>query len=390
MNKKVCKIIDIIFKILPINKKQILFYSCLNQYNDNPKYIALKLHELEPDLKLIWVTGYLDNQDDIPSYMEQVKFNSIKYFYKKNQSAVVIDNSYGIFFSYASGFKRKLFKMIKNKKQINISTWHGTPYKCLANDEPVYKDKLDKEDFISTTDILIIGNKFEEKILLSVCNNSFETVALGNARTDILFSKDEEMLKVTRNSLKLPKEKRIVLYAPTFRAENGSDIQFIENLDMKQICRSLTKRFGMEWEFAVRLHPVDLKALEMKGVNWFSDKKIVNANASDDMMKYLMSCDILITDYSSSIFDFALMGKPCFLYAPDYDEYKASRGLYLTTEQLPFSTSQTVDELCYNIENFTEVEHNQKLKSFLDFIGNVNDGNSSIRAAEYILSNIKK
>ena len=119
--------------------------------------------------------------------------------------------------------------------------------------------------------------------------------------------------------------------------------------------------------------------------------KIINGNLNDDMAEYLACADILITDASSSMFDFALTGKPCFLYFPDVEHYdKVERGFYFDIQRdLPFPLSVNFDELCEQIQSFDEEKYAVGIKELLENIGNIDDGNSSKRVVEYIVEHIK-
>ena len=94
------------------------------------------------------------------------------------------------------------------------------------------------------------------------------------------------------------------------------------------------------------------------------DVKVLDCTRYLDMQELLCAADFLITDYSSSMFDISIMGKPCFLYADDKDEY--DRGFYFKLQDLPFSLAESQSELLDNISNFNIEKYNLKLKVFYD------------------------
>ena len=118
----------------------------------------------------------------------------------------------------------------------------------------------------------------------------------------------------------------------------------------------------------------------------YESPQLINGNIGDDMAEYLACTDILITDYSSSMFDFALTGKPCFLFAPDREHYeKKERGFYLDYDSLPFPISYTNEELIKNIQKFDDAAYRERVLRFLEEIGNVEDGKASERIAQCIV-----
>ena len=109
------------------------------------------------------------------------------------------------------------------------------------------------------------------------------------------------------------------------------------------------------------------------------------------MAEYLACADVLLTDYSSSMFDFALTGRPCFLFAPDREHYeKRERGFYMSYDALPFPASYTGGELLEKIKTFDKESYKQKIAKFLAAIGDAEDGRASERITRCIIHFIRK
>ena len=192
----------------------------------------------------------------------------------------------------------------------------------------------------------------------------------------------------------------MVLFAPTFRNDGkdveGKNIQRsglnqISGIIFDELFASLKKRFGGEWIFVCRFHYhvsnlVDWDELENKYPG-----KVVNGNNSSDMAEYLKCTDVLITDASSSMFDFALTYKPCFLFFPDIDNYSnKERGTYIDPYSLPFKTSKSFKALVEDIEMFDYERYKFQVDKLLSNLGNTDDGHASERIAKYIYEeNIK-
>jgi CDP-glycerol glycerophosphotransferase len=102
------------------------------------------------------------------------------------------------------------------------------------------------------------------------------------------------------------------------------------------------------------------------------------------MQELLSTVDIVISDYSSLMFDFALSFKPCFQFATDIEEYKKDRDFYFDLNSLPFSLAISNDELYKNIISFDNTSYARKLKDFYEKVGMNLSGNASIKTAEII------
>jgi len=146
---------------------------------------------------------------------------------------------------------------------------------------------------------------------------------LGIPRTDVLFG--EERIAATtaavRRRYAIPEGKTVVLYAPTFRGEHGTTAHFADDLDL----RLLRDRLGDDHVFLVRLHPF-IRASAPLGpeLGGFA----IDVSDHPDFNELLLVSDILVTDYSSAIFEFSLLGRPMVFFAPDYESYERERGFY--------------------------------------------------------------
>jgi CDP-glycerol glycerophosphotransferase len=135
-----------------------------------------------------------------------------------------------------------------------------------------------------------------------------------------------------------------------------------------------------------------LKKIDVKSiVETYGTSVIINGNLHDDMAEYLLCADALITDYSGAMFDYALTGRPCFLYVPDRENYeKRERGFYLDFDGLPFPKSNSFAEFLNHIQLFDQDAYRNNLQSFLKQIGNIEDGYASTRILKDILSFMRK
>ena len=116
------------------------------------------------------------------------------------------------------------------------------------------------------------------------------------------------------------------------------------------------------------------------------DGSVIDASSYSDMQDLLLASDVLITDYSSSSWDFSLQYKPCFLYMPDLDTYKKDFSFYNSIESLPYPKASTNEELMNNITEFNYEEFKIKLIAFYTEFGNFDNGKASEKLYNSILN----
>ena len=137
----------------------------------------------------------------------------------------------------------------------------------------------------------------------------------------------------------------------------------------------------------IRLHPN--VASQAAGLFAYDGDKIVDATLYPDMQELLCGCDLLITDYSSSMFDYALSGKPCIRFALDMEDYRKDRNFYFTQEEMPFPVAQSNEELVACVQGFDEAAYRETWDRFTRENGFFEDGEASKRCARWILDKIK-
>ena len=123
----------------------------------------------------------------------------------------------------------------------------------------------------------------------------------------------------------------------------------------------------------VRFHPSDSDAV--KGYPWPAE--CIDATSYDDVQELLAAAEILITDYSSIMWDFSLKGKPVFLYHPDADIYRKERGYYLPFSEMPYVEAFDEEDLCRKIEGFNEEDYRERVAAFVKEYGSFDRGNAA-------------
>lgn len=353
--------------VLPINKKRVLVSSYYGLgYGDNLKYVVEELLK-NNDLEIIWLVKNKEISKTLPSKVKCVDINSFKSVYYLATSKVWIDNC------------RKPFILKKRKSQYYVQTWHGFALKKIEKDAEnslsKWYVKNAKKDS-KCIDLIISDSKFMDNIYKNSFWYNGETQILGSPRNDIIIEPKKVKEKVY-NYFKLDNSVKTVLYAPTFRADGSLKAY---NLDYDKLLKACKERYGEEFVALVRLHPNVIN----KSSDLTFTSKVINASTYPDMQELLSTVDIVISDYSSLMFDFALSFKPCFQFATDIEEYKKDRDFYFDLNSLPFPLATNNEELFNNIINFEKDSYYSGLKDFYDKVGMNLKGDASIKTAEII------
>lgn len=337
------------------------------QYSCNPKYIAkfLKKHS---SLKIVFS---LQNQEE-HSYLqitdyEIVRSKSLKFIYHYFTAKVVIVND----------FLPMIVPLKQN--QISINTWHGGgAYKKVGI-------SLSKTDYYSQryiwqhkVDYMISScAAFSELAITAFGIEKQCILPIGMPRNDIFFNRisQNKASEKVRKFYGIDKFTRIVLYAPTYRE---SKVDSLYGLNFTKVLDALKEKLGGEWLFLFRGHYF------LSDSKKFESSCFINASEYDDMQELLCAADCLITDYSSSVWDFSLTLKPCFLYATDLEEYKKEIDFYYPIEKWPFTLGENNTELLNNILNFNEADYIERVKQHHKALGSYEDGHACERVCKLI------
>lgn len=366
------------FKLFSINNKLIIADNFGGKkYADNPAAIVDKLLELRDDLKIYWVLdkGYYDAK--LPDGVKPVKFNSFKHYFILATAKIWIDNA------------RKPLLIKKRKNQFYIQTWHGgfgfkRMEKDLEGKLPDSYIRLAKND--SSNMSLLLSNS---KWFSDYCRESFyydgEIFESGFPRNDVLFQTDkfDSIKKRVLEELNISNDVKLLLYAPTFRDDKNIDCY---NIDYDRLIESLKKKTNCDWKILIRLHPniSDMDIFDKTNNNLINVSKYTSLN---DLM---ISSDMLISDYSSLVFEYAYLDKPIIIYASDIETYAKQRGLLFSFDQLPFPYATNNDELEKIILDYSNTKSKNELDKFYKKYDLRDDGKASERVANRILEEISK
>ena len=364
-----CSFICICFRIFPLQKNKVVC-CCLKgkRYGDNPQNISSELLKRNSDYKIIWLLQTSVNEE-LPTDITRVNYNVLSLLYHLSTAEIWIDCN------------MKPYGVLKRKGQLYIQTWHGSyGLKKIGKDlgnKISFIDNLTMQYNSKIADLYISNSKRTSEIYRRAFWYSGNILECGSPRNDIFFEDSAPYIKKVQEYFGL-QGKRIGLYAPTYRADFSTQ-SF--QLDYYRLKHTLEKRFGGEWVILVRLHPQNI----MDADSFFKyDECVINATPYSIMQELLVACDVLITDYSSCMFDFVTKGKLCFLYATDIDKYKQERDYYFELEDLPFPLATNDAELEKAILSYDEKQYTKDLQKLFENVGLCESGEASKRVVDYI------
>ena len=367
------KLIYSIFRCMPIKKERILFFSYYGEYySGGPKYISEYIEKNKKiKIEINWAFVNPDQKNSISENVKKIKYGGLKYYYILATAQIIITNY------------RMTLEFKKRENQVYFQTWHGSlALKAIEKDA---QDKL-TEHYIEMAqkdskqmDYLICGNEFYKNIFEHSFWYEGNVLNIGTPQCDILVNQDETIKKKVYDHFNLSYDIKIALYAPTFRANYKTEIYKFE---YEKIIDLLNEKTNDNWVLLIRLHPHLINMVD--SIKY--DKNILQASQYDEMQELLSVSDLLITDYSGIMFDYALTRKPCILYVPDLDEYiKTDRKLYFNVEDLPFEIARTEKELQNRIIEFDKERYKEGVNYFLkETIQSVDDGKACERIFEKI------
>jgi len=357
------------YKKLPLQKNKIVFSSYDGMgYRCNCKYIAERLLRDKVQAELVWLVSDKDISD-LPETITKAVIGSPQFYKEVLTAKVYITNTVHFLYEH------------KREGQFFVNTWHGYgPFKLAEGD--VNKDEASRERYRKSneaSDLFITASSFYTHIYRSSFFYQGEVLECGAPRNDVFFNEHACGRRI-REIYRIPQDKGIVLYAPTYRSMTGDDFERY-NLDWENILGSFRERFGKEFVVVYKLHHYMHRLVSEKGMY----KNAVEATFYPDIQDLLAAADIVVTDYSSLMWDFSLQRRPVFLYQNDRDEYTNDRGFYAPVSEWPYPKAHSQDELAEQILDFDEDKYITELNAFFEKYGSCDDGHASERVVERLL-----
>lgn len=364
-----------VFMKMPIKKKTVVFESFLGKsYSDSPKYIYEYMLKHKKNYNFIWV---FNEKKNIPGNAKQVKRFSLAYFYHMARAKYWVSNS------------RLPITLNKREENVYLQTWHGTPLKQLVFDmndvysaDPKYKSNFYKQS--RRWDYLSSPNQFSTDVFRRAFKFEKEMLEFGYPRNDILYKKNttEDILALKRK-MKLPTDKKVVLYAPTWRDDefySRGKYKFTLQLDLEKLQREL----GDEYVVVLRMHYFIASQMDISQFEGFA----YDFSKYDDIAELYLVSDILITDYSSVFFDYANLKRPILFYTYDLEKYRDKlRGFYIDIEtEVPGPLVRDTDQVLHAIKNIEDVKETyaSRYEEFYHRFCEWDDGEASRKTVERV------
>ncbi|MEU0598621.1 bifunctional glycosyltransferase family 2 protein/CDP-glycerol:glycerophosphate glycerophosphotransferase [Streptomyces sp. NPDC006393] len=362
---------------LPVRKGTVVFESHLGkQYSDSPRAIYEELRRRGTPITPIWSYAG-ERPQGFPKDAELVRRWSWGYLKALAQAEYWIDNQ---------GYPLRL---TKRPETTYIQTWHGSALKRMGFDEPglrmlsepeqrSYQQALDRFDHFvvrSEHDVRTLARAYripEDKLLRT-----------GYPRNDALVrarqgaAPDPEAQRLAER-LGIDPDRRVLLYAPTFRARSDGRVKDFEfPFDVE----GFAARFGDDWTLLVRAHYLNRLTLPPSVAG-----RVIDVSAEPDITPLMLLADALITDYSSVMFDYALLQRPIVFYAHDWEEYaQDTRGTYFDLlAEAPGPVPRTAEELFDVLGDLSTVgaAHEARLKEFVDKYGEYDRGDAAAQIVD--------
>lgn len=358
-----------------IDNKKIVFFT-MSDYAGHGKEIANQLLRRRKDLEFVWIAKNLNVE--VPSGIRLVSERRKRECVHELETAKmwICDTGMPLDIVKRDG---QIYVQIKHWSSVTLKAFGFELARFRQNKSMI--ELCERESKI--IDYIITGSKFDTQTCRKGFEFTGEIIEAGSPRTDILFDPEKYRKKVC-SYYNIDSEKKMLLYAPTFRS--GTSEEYVPkalhiDLDFERIKQELEERFGGSWIILLRLHP----AVAGQSIKLNKLKYVTDVSNYYDSEELVAASDMMVTDYSSIMFEPAFVKKPVFLFAVDKREYiDQERTLLIEYETLPFSIAETNEELAENIRKFEPTEYEKRLKDFFDKYGVHEDGHAGERAAGFI------
>lgn len=353
-----------------------------NKCGGSPKYFAeYVLNQPCNNFEIYFAFSNDFDVSNVDRRYHIVRYPSLKYLMAMYSSRFVLYNARNNF--RYSGF-------IKKSDQKYIMTWHGaTPIKRIEKD---IENTLNiayvahaKEDS-KMCDLMLSNGRYATQLIRRAFWYDGEILEKGIPCNDVFFN---DSLKASinekiRDRYHIPSDHMIVMYGPTFREYDETLEPY--RIDWNKIIPVMESVFGRKITVLVRLHP---HLVEKAGIDSLADyPNTINVSNYPDTQELMCAMDILITDYSSIMFDAIILDKPCFLLCRDKDKYE--RDFYFKLEDLPFPLAYSESGLINQIIYFDWKAYVLQANCFKkNVLGIMEDGNASKALYEWMLNHME-
>ncbi len=362
----------ILHRFIPVHSKTILFISFHGKgYSDNPKalYEYMRKQDAYKDYTFVWAIKNKKQKKITIEGAKVIEYFSIPYFYYLSRAKYWFVNC-----------KLPMY-IIKKDSQVYLQTWHGTPLKRLAHDIDVaqdttfYRSKMNAQQMYQTYDedvkkynYMISANHFSSEVFQSAFRiNKERLIETGYPRNDVLVNTTTQEVVKLKQQLGLPLDKKIILYAPTWRDNSFVSKGYTFHLEVD--FAKWKEKLGEEYVVVFKPHYLIINDFDMAAFKGF----VYEMPASLDISELYLVSDILITDYSSVFFDYAILQRPIYFYMFDLESYANElRGFYFDlAKTLPgdifIKEMDLLDKIVEKRYDYKKLEHfNEQFNAWHD------------------------
>ncbi len=369
----------------PIDEKMVLFESFLGrQYSDSPKAIYQCMQQMPEfaDFTFIWVFRKKVLKRNRSSFTDPrvklVLYGSGEYY------RCCASTKY-----WVTNWRTKAFTK-KKKGQVLIETWHGTPLKKIGIDSEINNEIMADQkkkhkmylDDAKQFDYVVSPSAFCTRVFttafgLDQLHKEDILIETGYPRNDYLLTYQEEDLTRIREKLSIPTDKKVILYAPTWR-DNQHELGVGNVMDIAATFFWFLDHLPDDYLVLMRLHYLVANRIDLSAY----EGKALNCSKYDDINDLYIISDMLVTDYSSVFFDYANLGKPILFYMYDLEEYQTEiRDFYIDLDELPGPILQTQQELLNTVLALAPIQqqYREKYQKFCDTYTYLDDGHAAER-----------
>jgi CDP-glycerol glycerophosphotransferase len=361
-----------------VDENLIVFESGLGkQYADSPRYIYEELLRRGDTRQKVWV--YDKKLPTADARTRVVKRLSPEYYWYLAKAKYWVNNQ-----NFPHYLRRR-------RDAVFIQTWHGTPLKRMLHDMDEVHGRTD--DYIQRVSqavkqwsVLLSPSPYATAAFRSAFHYQGRVLEEGYPRNDVLaLGKDTDAGLVIREKLGIPADRKVILYAPTFRDDQSAGTGRF-SFDLPLDLENFHKRFGHDTVLLLRTHVLVSSSLEIPES---ASESVYDVSSYPEIQELHLASDVLVTDYSSVFFDFAILQRPIVFYAYDLERYRDTlRGFYLDYEtELPGPVVQTEEALFDAIDEARtpDPQRQAKLGAFAAKYAPNDDGGVARRVVDQLL-----
>lgn len=363
---------------LPLSRRLVLCEAGWGaSYSCNPRGISEYLMtRADPRWTLVWAFTN-PRAVQVPRGVIKVRYGGLAFHYVAARAGVLITNV-----NFAD-------HIAKRPGALHIQTMHGTPIKTLGLDIPgEFKSQRGKDAFLRRNrrwDYLLAPSQYTADCAQRAFQHRATVLPFGYPRNDVLVAAHSpDRIRRVREGIGIPASRRVILYAPTWRGGGTESLGdgvagFVDWFRRTDPC-------GGRYALLVRMHP--LTKVRPAAAAEAGTGCVIDVSSYPDNRELMLLADVLVTDYSSIVFDFGLLERPVALYCFDYDHYvHESRGVYMDiVKESPWPTYRSIDELTAQLP--TALDRPLDLEAHRRFMGRYAEwdrGNAAERLCREVL-----